>query len=385
MTHDPIRRRFGHGAARLPIGTSTRGPSLSHLAQTKVAHERLFSTIPAGVCLSLGVLLFFAMQTDLMDPTLVAPRDLAPRLADQSEPLEIEFWEDATVPPAAEELAAAPEHVVIAAAERPAPVQISPAPPTETMRRAQPDRTPTFDPKRLALRAPPSSPQPTDLLRTPAPAAPRGQISQRPGAYASRTPRPRIDLPTRGQPAPTSVLTAHTASRLSAKHARPGTSGAAGTSTSINPNWSANSDQRAFLTAQAEAASGSGELTGESQRPRLSPVSAAAETHAHASAIRDELSAGGWQQVPLDTLPDCSPSGRQDELKRRILRAAPYDRACTDQNGSFRFVETSNLGAFLMWSRTNPDAFERTGRDRDACVVLERALRCLSTSSNQEL
>ena len=211
----------------------------------------------------------------------------------------------------------------------------------------------------------------------------RGPKSARPGTQLARTTRPRIDLPTRGQAAPPSVLAAQaTSSTPFTKGARPGTGAAAGRSDAATPSWSANSDQRAFLTAQAEAAQGSGEKSGDSQRPRLSPVSAAAEDRAHANAIRDELSSGGWQQVPLDALPDCSPAGRQDELKRRILRAAPYGQTCTDRNGSFRFVETSNLGAFLMWSRTNPEAFSRLGRDRDACVVLERALRCLSQSSN---
>ena len=88
--------------------------------------------------------------------------------------------------------------------------------------------------------------------------------------------------------------------------------------------------------------------------------------------------------MPLDALPDCSPPGRQDLLKKRILLAAPFQRECSHPGGSFRFVETRSLGAFLMWSRPNPDARAGQPKDRDACDVLERALECIGDRPSQE-
>ena len=100
--------------------------------------------------------------------------------------------------------------------------------------------------------------------------------------------------------------------------------------------------------------------------------------------LSDRPASTGWQEVPLDELPDCTPPGRQDLLKKRILLAAPSERACSNRDGSYRFLETRNLGAFLMWSRANPDRPANRKTIRDACDVLEQALRCLDESSTKE-
>ncbi|MFK7895726.1 MAG: hypothetical protein AB8G23_07825 [Myxococcota bacterium] len=386
MTHDPLRRRFGHGAARLPIGTSTKGPSLSQLAQRPVAGERLFAGGPAGVCFAFALTLFFAVQLDFTPEETTVPRELAPQFAEREEvipPLTLEFWDEAPREPAATVPTITPEPVVIAEASKaiPAPPtpQASPQPAEPAPVEDTSPRVP-FDPTQLVLGAPPKAPLGDPLLSNPAPTPPRA-ASRRPSARARTAPRPRINLPTRGENAPGDLLTAANAATATAPAARPRAGRPGGSTTVRTPGWSTDTDQRAFLTAQANEQNRS-RGTGPSGRDRLSPVSASAETRAKAERIRDELSAGGWQQVPLDTLPDCSPPGRQDELKRSILRAAAYQPTCTDARGSFKFIETRNLGAFLMWSRTSPEAFAQTGRDRDACVVLERALRCLRSSSN---
>lgn len=113
------------------------------------------------------------------------------------------------------------------------------------------------------------------------------------------------------------------------------------------------------------------------------PVSAPAHDPGLAGSIRSELER--WDEVPLDDLPDCTPSGRQDALKQQILRAVPFHRECSHPEGRYRFVQTRNLNAFLMWSHPNPDAPARRDGDRDACDVLEGALRCLVDASNEEL
>jgi hypothetical protein len=85
----------------------------------------------------------------------------------------------------------------------------------------------------------------------------------------------------------------------------------------------------------------------------------------------------GWEEVPLDALPDCSPPGRQDQLKQQILRRSAGRPVCAHPQGRYRFVETRNLGSFLMWTNSTPSAAHRANAPRDACEVLEAALHCL--------
>ncbi len=170
---------------------------------------------------------------------------------------------------------------------------------------------------------------------------------------------------------------------------------AAGTGSSSSAAFasSARGDQErsAFLAAIEREANGSGKgPTGAPPDPRRPFVSAARRalpalsSGSNGSNGSNREGVDGWQEVPLDALPDCSPPGRQDLLKKRILLAAPFQRECSHRDGSYRFVETRNLGAFLMWSRPNPDGRAGQPRDRDACDVLERALACIGDRSSQE-
>jgi hypothetical protein len=113
-------------------------------------------------------------------------------------------------------------------------------------------------------------------------------------------------------------------------------------------------------------------------------VSAARDVAPLLSGSSSGTALDGWQEVPLDELPDCSPPGRQDLLKKRILLAASVKRECSHASGSYRFVEARSLGAFLMWSRPSPERGAGQPRDRDACDVLQRALACLGDPSSQE-
>jgi hypothetical protein len=123
----------------------------------------------------------------------------------------------------------------------------------------------------------------------------------------------------------------------------------------------------------------------QARRPQVSARGSSAGVRALAASRDSRGSAvDGWQEVPLGELPDCVPAGRQDVLKKRILLAASLQRECSHASGSFRFVETRTLGAFLMWSRPNPGPSAGQPRDRDACDVLERALVCLGDRSSEE-
>ncbi|MBK7950082.1 MAG: hypothetical protein IPK00_15325 [Deltaproteobacteria bacterium] len=143
--------------------------------------------------------------------------------------------------------------------------------------------------------------------------------------------------------------------------------------------------RQAALAALDRSASGAGVGSrGAAPSDRRPEVSAARDVAPLLSGSSSGSALDGWQEVPLDELPDCSPPGRQDLLKKRILLAASVKRECSHASGSYRFVEVRSLGAFLMWSRPNPDRRAGQPRDRDACDVLQRALACLGDPSSQE-
>jgi len=77
--------------------------------------------------------------------------------------------------------------------------------------------------------------------------------------------------------------------------------------------------------------------------------------------------------VPLGSLASCVSREREESLKRRVVARVPEPALCESPSGTYRFVETKNLNAFLMW-------IERAG-DREAgdrCTELSLALDCLS-------
>ena len=77
--------------------------------------------------------------------------------------------------------------------------------------------------------------------------------------------------------------------------------------------------------------------------------------------------------VPLSTLAACRSDRREDSLKLAVLGAVGDRRECASAAGTYRFVETKNLNAFLMWIERAPG---RAAVDR--CAELTHALSCLS-------
>jgi len=354
MTPDPFLRHHGHGAARLAIGSIEGGLSIRRLAARPVHHEALIARLPGLVCglaaLALGWSLSFSPS--------VAP-ERAPGLAsgEAEPPLAIRIWQASRptgaraspsppipgppIPDPPPPSRASTSHrpgptAVPTTANRPSrPKRAAPVP-APSSRSDPPDQAP-FDPRSLAL--PPSRAATPPSLSDPFPLArPTDRdTSARPMASAGR--------------APVRLRRAFLASVMSSEG----------------------------LAAPAEP----GSSVEESAAARRPPVAARAHDPALAASIRSELAR--WREVPLDDLPDCTPRGRQDALKQQILRAAPFDRACSHPEGRYRFVQTRNLNAFLMWSRPNPETRLRREGDRDACDVLERALRCLGDPTHEEL
>jgi hypothetical protein len=76
--------------------------------------------------------------------------------------------------------------------------------------------------------------------------------------------------------------------------------------------------------------------------------------------------------VSLASLASCVSDREEDRLKRRVIAALVGRSQCESSAGRFRFVETKNLNAFLMWTER-----AASRRQADRCGELELALGCL--------
>ena len=79
------------------------------------------------------------------------------------------------------------------------------------------------------------------------------------------------------------------------------------------------------------------------------------------------------QGVSLGSLAACITDAEEDSLKRKLVAAVTTQDVCMSHAGTYRFVETKNLNAFLMWIERAPS---RAKADR--CVELQLALDCLA-------
>ncbi len=76
--------------------------------------------------------------------------------------------------------------------------------------------------------------------------------------------------------------------------------------------------------------------------------------------------------VPLGSLASCVSDREEDALKQRLLAAVTTQKECVSQAGRYRFLETRNLNAFLMWVDSAPGRAQA-----DRCVELALALDCV--------
>ncbi len=359
-----MHRRFGRGAARLPLGTPIEAEPLSRAALTPTGGERFWSLAPGLGCLALAALV----------GTLASRVTEAPLPVEAPTVIVADAWDvppdPVVVPPRVARKAPTPPPTKIPTPDR------EPAP---ALPETRPEAPVPFDPRVLTANRAPSIPE------TVAPAAPALAAPSRPGGLptsraladlALAVPRiPRAGgVPGDATEAPRNVP--DLARPTAPTHAR--TADAA-------PGWDAMQERRAFLAGLEEGDDGAtGSLPAERALPAVAtPTSAAAR--AVRDAALDQLHAEGWEAVPLEDLPDCQPAGRQDALKRRILLAAAGRPTCTHAEGAYRFLETRNLNAFLMGARTHDTPTRTTSGPRDACEVLERALRCLEGTPSKEI
>ena len=76
--------------------------------------------------------------------------------------------------------------------------------------------------------------------------------------------------------------------------------------------------------------------------------------------------------MPLSALDACVSDRAEDELKLSVVAALDSRDRCVSSAGRYRFVETKNLNAFLMWIERAP-----TRQHADRCIELQLALECL--------
>jgi hypothetical protein len=108
-------------------------------------------------------------------------------------------------------------------------------------------------------------------------------------------------------------------------------------------------------------------------KPALAPAASRADRRARQAPPElegaDSVRLAG---VPLGELAACLSDRDEDRLKQAVVAAVTTQKECVSNRGVYRFVETKNLNAFLMWIERAPG---RSGADR--CTELGYALECL--------
>lgn len=381
MTNERIRQHYGFGAARLclspPLGGAPRAASTSLREElSELGHLRLsLRALPGLAVLVLSVLVIATlMRRPVLDDA--AWLELV-RVVPEPEPL-------------------VPEVVL----EEPA----RPQPPLE--QRAEPVPEPAPAPTELPVAAPgprPSEPAvaprrlaPPKLAVEPVPFAETMTESQLSEAPPLRTERQR-PTPPRGLSVPRSVKPLEMPTKLAVRG--PSRPLPQGTRVPRRPEarpTGIDAVQRIEPLAEAGDPHSSRRPMRERPSPRATrptksngvvPASLAPAAQVLASpktSLRVGLAAApstheprlrpgaGVAGVPLGSLAACLTDREENDLKLAVLSVVSGRGECTSSTGRYRFVETRNLAAFLMWIERPPS---RAPADR--CGELRLALECL--------
>jgi len=378
-----ITHHYGFGGARLRLAAEPHQPvSPCTLIEAALDAARA-SSLRDGLAIAPGLVLGLVLLAGLLwalaqagpdvpaiqvvllsrqQPPAPAPPEARPADPPAAPP-------EAPPPPAPEPLPAQPPRA------RPAP-QPAPAPPPEPTRLARPEplAAPPARPAAPAPRPSRSAPRPRAaapaLARLPdAPSAPAAPRESQRSARATAPPtlpstRRRAGPPAPAAPAPlfetASAPHQHPTARR-APRPRPGPTRRAAAPTGPAP----------ALPALAAAAP-----PRETPPPRPAAVRAAAvPTAAPGGHAREPRLRG----VPLGALASCLSDRREISLKQRLLAAVGTPGECVSEAGTYRFVETKNLNAFLMWVERAPSRAEA-----DRCVELALALECVRVRGTGE-
>jgi hypothetical protein len=416
VTTSAIRRRYGWGAARLCIEAQP------------IRHEKTPPLLPnatsGAATVLIGGLAVFALVRSIEPPEetpseiqIVQLQDVQPEPPPAPEPL---------LRPLPEPEPPKPEPVVVAKAEppparpKPEPIKHKPEPP----KRREPPR-PKPEPVRIApepeplwKRAPitPPAPRPTPppAARRPPPVQidapkPLPEVVEsapapawKPVAIAERAkpapapPRVAIDavsvpssappeLPTRARSAPPGAPTAPPKPAVRMPSVRPVVPAAAAA-----PDFSA--DAAPSLAARSSVPTpvapkvttrpppkGGLAMPGISTARAREPSSVMDTRAYERPGVTAPPTAAGRAEpneklrgVPLGSLAACRTDRLEDDLKQQVLAAVRNREECASAAGRYRFVETKNLNAFLMWIERAPGRAEG-----DRCAELSHALACL--------
>jgi Meckel syndrome type 1 protein len=397
---DPLGRRFGYGASHFRVAAEALAavPPLSPLAGAGSAAATVVASglvVFAGLRALTSELESSALRIVPMQAAVVEPEPLPepePIPEPEPEPVVVAKPEPPPPPPPKPK----PEPVVVAKAEPPTanakaradsravearataalpacavvgrvapPVQIdAPRAPSEPVETASQTawRSPSVDTRKLPSAA----------------ALPRVAIDG-----VSGPPTATAESPTRGSslppgaPAPRRVaapLAPRVAPPAAAAPTLPGDAPVAARSSRANPI--APAPERASArpgptrpVAFAGAASPSARAAPSETPAAIRERVTAAPLPATAARAEPEQKLRG---VPLSALAACRTDQREDSLKLAVLAAVGKKRECSSAAGIYRFVETKNLNAFLMWIERAPG---RAAVDR--CGELSHALNCL--------
>jgi hypothetical protein len=400
-----VRQSYGYGAARAPLAPvfaagafSSResfAASLAAVAEELAGLDRGMLVRRSGAVLGLSFALVLALVALVPEaqerdrPTdelvLIVPEPLAqdalrpepepePVAEPEPEPLPLAAAEPVAPPPVVEEVAPPPSPAV-----RPVPVRAEPAPKPAPQLRidaiASAPQTAPLPPERI-VRAP-APPRTAAALRID-PVAPSFPVAATPAASAAPVPlRTAARTPARAAPPVAFSLAPVAAAPATPPPPSP-------TRERANPRTAPERAQRAVPSRTAAA-----------PVPRFDPVAPPARyadvaapiappppVHVARTAARGETAAPApshsFQGVPLGSLAACVSDREEDTLKLSVMAAAGTRSSCSSRAGSYRFVETKNLNAFLMWIERNP---QRKAADR--CIELRLALECLAGTPNR--
>jgi len=131
-------------------------------------------------------------------------------------------------------------------------------------------------------------------------------------------------------------------------------------------------------TSQRAGRRPAAELARASQRPTVEPrkLASRADRAAPTASRSPSGERPGVAGVPLGELAACITDREEDRLKQAVVAAVKTQKECVSRKGTYRFVETKNLNAFLMWiEKPQSRAVE------DRCAELHYALECLQSAS----
>ena len=420
----PLERRYGHGAARVPLLPPQRRMRLAprSLRQGLRARRREDPesiTFGRNALRALPGLATTALVLSWLFAALLtrAPEDSGVRIVpfEPPPPVEVaavEIPEPEALPPepqAPEPEMEIPEPQIAQAPEPPpAPEPIArPTPPPPPAPRPQIERIarrPAPPPPEPSRRPRPETARPAaplltlDAVAVPEPSEPaRAEPVRRPVAFAAVTPsapRPTLTAPgaalprpapppsrsARSQPLRQSTRTPPLAVNLAAPTPPPASPGPRpdprrqARRAPATPAPRRRSRERSVaLDLPTSGASGGPELA-----PPAAPAPRSERPAAASAAASDRTGDPGLPGVALGSLNACVSPRAEDALKQKLIASVGNRIQCESSAGRYHFVQTRNLNAFLM-------RIERAPRRKpaDRCAELGFALDCLSRTEEE--